>query len=104
MTIDEIMEVVDYADFNVTLTGGDPVYQAAALIPLLEALRSRGKTVWMYTGFTYEQLCAMPSARALFPYLEAIVDGPFVEALRDTTLRFRGSSNQRIILSPALSL
>lgn len=97
MTVEEILKVVDYNDFNVTLSGGDPVYQASRLLPLLKALKDRGKTVWMYTGFTYEELQQMPGATALFPYLEAIVDGPFIEALRDTTLRFRGSSNQRII-------
>lgn len=97
MSIAEILDAVDAADFNVTLSGGDPIYQAVRLLPLLKELHHRGRTVWLYTGFTYEQLLEMPDAKALMPYLEAIVDGPFVEALRDTTLRFRGSSNQRII-------
>lgn len=97
MTVDEILKVVDYNDFNVTLSGGDPVYQASRLLPLLKMLKDREKTVWMYTGFTYDQLLQMPEAARLLPYLEAIVDGPFIEALRDTNLQFRGSSNQRII-------
>lgn len=100
MSLDEILKVVDYNEFNVTLTGGDPIYQAHKLLPLLEALQQRGLKVWLYTGFTYEELQKMPQAVALFPYLEAIVDGPFVEALRDTSLLFRGSSNQRIIYLP----
>lgn len=97
MSIDELVEAVERADFNVTLTGGDPIYQAAKLLQLAKTLHENGRTIWLYTGFTIEQLRMMPDAVALFPYLEAIVDGPFVEALRDTTLQFRGSSNQRII-------
>ncbi len=97
MTVDELMKIIDYNDFNVTLTGGDPIYQAKRLLPLLKAIREHGKTVWLYTGFTYEQLFAMPDAKALMPYLDTIVDGPFILEQRDTELLFRGSSNQRII-------
>ncbi len=97
MSVDELLQAVDAADFNVTLTGGDPVYQAKKMLPLLEALQRRGKTVWLYTGFTYDELLKIPAAKAMLPYIEAVVDGPYIEALHDTTLRFRGSSNQRII-------
>lgn len=100
LTVDELAEAVAEADFNVTFTGGDPVYQAARLIPLARRIREGGKTIWLYTGFTIEQLAAMPDARELLRYVEAVVDGPFVEALRDTGLPFRGSSNQRIIRDP----
>lgn len=100
LTVDELAEAVAEADFNVTFTGGDPVYQAARLIPLARRIREGGKTIWLYTGFTIEQLAAMPDARELLRYVEAVVDGPFVEALRDTELIFRGSSNQRIIRDP----
>lgn len=99
MTIAELMDVIEYNDFNVTLTGGDPIYQAKEILPLLKAIHDKGKTIWLYTGFTYEQLLEMPDAVALFPYLEAIVDGPFIEQQRDTSLLFRGSANQRIIKS-----
>ena len=100
MTVDELARAVAEADFNVTFTGGDPVYQAARLIPLARRIREGGKTIWLYTGFTIEQLAAMPDARELLRYVEAVVDGSFVEALRDTGLPFRGSSNQRIIRDP----
>ena len=97
MTIAEILEVVERSGFNVTLTGGDPIYQASRLEPLLRALQERGYTVWLYTGFRYEELLEMPQAVALLKYIEAVVDGPFIAELRDTSLCFRGSSNQRII-------
>jgi len=97
MTVDELMKIIDYNDFNVTITGGDPIYQAKRLLPLLKTIREHGKTVWLYTGFTYEQLLTMPEAKALLPYLDTIVDGPFILEQRDTELLFRGSANQRII-------
>ncbi len=99
MTVDEIMAVVDYNEFPVTLTGGDPLYSAAALLPLLYELRAKGINVWCYTGYTLEELLEHgPAERQEFlSLIDVLVDGPFVENLRDTTLRFRGSSNQRII-------
>lgn len=100
MPIDELIEIVTEADFNVTFTGGDPVYQARQLTKLAKRITDSGKTIWLYTGFTIEQLARMAEARELLQYVEAVVDGPFVESLRDTDLAFRGSSNQRIIREP----
>lgn len=100
MPIDELIKKVSEADFNVTFTGGDPVYQARQLAKLAKRITDIGKTIWLYTGFTIEQLALMADARELLQYVEAVVDGPFVESLRDTDLAFRGSSNQRIIREP----
>lgn len=100
MPIDELIKIVSEADFNVTFTGGDPVYQARQLTKLAKRIAAIGKTIWLYTGFTIEQLACMAEARELLQYVEAVVDGPFVESLRDTDLAFRGSSNQRIIREP----
>ncbi len=99
MTVDELMAQIEAHDFNVTLTGGDPLQHSSleAVGELLRALNAKGYTVWCYTGYTYEELMEKPALRALLPLLEAIVDGPFIEELRDTSLPFRGSSNQRIL-------
>jgi anaerobic ribonucleoside-triphosphate reductase activating protein len=97
MSIAEIMERINDADCNVTFSGGDPMLQAEALLPLAEAIRRQGKTIWCYTGYTYEQVQHDKSMSRLLPYLEVLVDGPFIESLRDTSLLFRGSSNQRLI-------
>lgn len=97
MSIAEIMERINDADCNVTFSGGDPMLQAEALLPLAEAIRRQGKTIWCYTGYTYEQVLHDKSMSRLLPYLEVLVDGPFIESLRDTSLLFRGSSNQRLI-------
>ncbi len=99
MTTDEIMKIIEadpYAD--VTFSGGDPMYQAEGFIELARAIRQRtDKTIWCYTGFTYEALLKMPKQRELLELIDVLVDGPFVESLRDPDLLFRGSSNQRII-------
>ena len=102
MTTDEIMKIIEadpYAD--VTFSGGDPMYQAEGFIELARAIRERtNKTIWCYTGFTYEALLKMPKQRELLELIDVLVDGPFVESLRDPDLLFRGSSNQRIISLP----
>ncbi len=99
MTTDEIMKIIEadpYAD--VTFSGGDPMYQAEGFAELARAIRQRtDKTIWCYTGFTYEALLKMPKQRELLELIDVLVDGPFVESLRDPDLLFRGSSNQRII-------
>lgn len=97
MTVDEIMSVVEENGFNVTFSGGDPLYQISSLTPLAEAIAAKGYTIWLYTGFTFEQAMKLPDADRLFAHIEAVVDGPFMADKRDTSLAFRGSSNQRII-------
>lgn len=99
MTVDELMAQIRVHDFNVTLTGGDPLQHRPleAVKRLVRAICDAGYSVWCYTGYTYEQLCEMPEMADLLPMFEALVDGPFIESLRDTSLIFRGSSNQRIL-------
>ena len=97
MTLKEIMERIDEEDFDVTLSGGDPLYHPQEMARLAKAITEGGHRVWLYTGFTIEEILASPSLSAPLPYLEAIVEGPYIEALRDPDLQFRGSSNQRII-------
>ena len=99
VTVDELLEVIKADEFaNVTFSGGDPFYQVEAFTELARRIKEEtGKTIWCYTGFTYEEIQADPRLSQMLPYLDVLVDGPYVEALRDTDLRFRGSSNQRII-------
>lgn len=93
----EILARIIDNDFNVTFSGGDPLYQAEALIPLARSIKEAGKSIWCYTGFLFETLIKDPRALSLLEYIDVLVDGPFVESLRDTGLLFRGSSNQRLI-------
>ena len=98
MTIDEILEFLNKDENNVTFSGGDPMYQPEAFAKLAKRIvTEQHKTIWCYTGFTYEQVAANRSMRKMLPWLEVLVDGQFIEACRDTNLLFRGSSNQRLI-------
>lgn len=97
MTIDEIIEVINEEDFDVTLSGGDPLYRPEATRELLRRIRETGHSTWVYTGFTFEEIMADETLRNAIKGAEAIVEGPFVRELHDPDLRFRGSSNQRII-------
>ena len=97
MTVDQLMRRIIDNDFNVTFSGGDPLYQLQPLTTLARAIKAAGKTIWCYTGFIYEDLLADSRYGEILSLIDVLVDGPFILALRDTDLRFRGSSNQRII-------
>ena len=86
---------------GVTFSGGEPFCQSAALIPLAAALKSLGYHLMAYTGYVWEDLARDSAASRLLPFLDMLVDGPFVAARRSLELRFRGSSNQRILDVPA---
>ena len=102
MSVDEIMEVVEADPFaNVTFTGGDPMQQAESFTELARAIHSRTrKTIWCYTGYTFEALLTMPAQKALLQEVDVLVDGPFIAAQRNIDLLFRGSANQRLIDVP----
>ncbi|MBO5243656.1 MAG: radical SAM protein, partial [Muribaculaceae bacterium] len=92
-----IMHRVIENDFNVTFSGGDPMYQASEIIPLAKAIKDIGKNIWCYTGFQYEDLLRNDEMRALLSYIDVLVDGEFILSQRNTSLLFRGSGNQRLI-------
>lgn len=82
---------------GLSILGGDPMEpeNQEALLPFLRSTKEElpGKDVWLYTGYRLEDVSDSP----LLPYVDAVVDGPFIEAEKDISLAFRGSSNQRII-------
>ncbi len=102
MSLQEILKRIDDNGNNVTLSGGDPIYSAEAILPLAKEIKARNLNLWCYTGFTFEQIMELGGApRKLLDYIDVLVDGPYIESLRDTALNFRGSSNQRLIDIPA---
>lgn len=86
---------------GLTLSGGEPFLQAAALCGVAQGVCERGKTVVTYTGYTFETLQEMavrdPWVARLLDLTDLLIDGPYVEELRDLELPFRGSSNQRLL-------
>lgn len=99
MSIDEIMDIIKADSIsNVSFSGGDPFFQVEAFTELARRIKSETtKTIWCWTGFTIEQIRADERLSMLLPYIDTLVDGPFILEQRDTTLLFRGSPNQRII-------
>lgn len=90
---------------GITLLGGEPFLNTPVCLKIVQALRQHygtTKTIWAYSGYTFEQLYAdQEDKHELLTYLDVLVDGPFELQKRDLTLAFRGSSNQRILDIPA---
>ena len=107
MEVDELLQEVLSDPFaDVTFSGGDPLYQAKGFAELARRIKSESKkTIWCYTGFLFEELLHNTEAMELLAYTDVLVDGPFMQDLRDEELLFRGSRNQRIIdVQPSLRL
>jgi anaerobic ribonucleoside-triphosphate reductase activating protein len=103
--IDDIINDIKqykYID-GITLSGGDPFSQPKQCAKLLKLIKEEtGLNVWCYTGFTFEELMRMQSddIKEMLENIDVLVDGRYVEELSSLELRFRGSSNQRIIDIP----
>lgn len=84
---------------RVTFSGGEPFYQSENLIPLAKMLKEAGYELAIYTGYLFEDLIKDKDGPMykLLCLADTIVDGPFDITKRDLTLKFKGSSNQRII-------
>ena len=106
---DEILDALAPGHIaGLTVLGGEPMEPAnqRALLPFLRRVRDRfgdAKTVWVYTGCVLESELKSESrwrtevTDELLSLVDVLVDGPFVEELKDISLKFRGSSNQRIL-------
>lgn len=106
-----IRKVEEYGNKRVTLTGGNPLDQEHLfhVQVLCEELKKKGYDIWLYSGYRWEHIMRLiddfmwhPRSRNLellkiLDSIDVIVDGAFVQELRDTSLLYRGSSNQRII-------
>lgn len=78
---------------GITISGGDPFYQPNALLDLL--IKLQDVNIWIYTGFTYEYI--FDHFNQYLQYIDVLVDGLYIDKLRDLSLYFKGSSNQRVI-------
>lgn len=97
-TLDELMQVIAYNEAPVTLSGGDPLQQPDGTRALVHRIKQElGYNVWCYTGYGWEEILADDKLLETVREVDVVVDGPFVLAERDISLRFRGSRNQRLV-------
>lgn len=96
---DAVMERIRKAKFldGVTLSGGDPLMQPEACGSIARAAHDMGLSVWVYTGWTMDDILCDARKREALRYVDILVDGEFVSALQGEEHLFRGSSNQRFI-------
>ena len=97
--IDKIIEMIKKPEISgFSILGGEPLAQNIdELSHLLKRIKTEtSKTIWMWTGYLYDFL-SQEQKRIVNNYVDIIIDGQFVNELKDLTLQFRGSSNQRII-------
>lgn len=83
---------------GLSLLGGEPMEHADKLVEIIKQVKKEvNKDIWVWSGYLYEDLIKDDSKRKLLEEVDFLVDGKFVEKLKDLNLKFRGSSNQRII-------
>ena len=97
----ELLDIIsqDYIS-GITFSGGDPLFESnrEEVYELIEYIKSvyPNKTVWLYTGYTFNDLKKFVPI-GILNKIDVIIDGPYIEKFRDTSLKWRGSSNQRVI-------
>lgn len=100
---------------GITLSGGDPLYQenVSQVLSLIKEIKEKfpDKTIWLYTGYTYEQIMwpvitddfnlerdkLISGKRKILQLCDVLVDGEYIDEQRDITLKWKGSANQRVI-------
>lgn len=98
----EIKEILSQIDSNpllsgVTFSGGEPVSQIKALLPLARAIKERGLSIILYSGYLFEEILLKRDGRNFLSYVDILVDGRFEIDKRSLELDFKGSKNQRVI-------
>lgn len=102
-SIDRLLEEIEKNPLlaGVTFSGGEPFCQPRGFAELAKKVREKNLSITVFSGYTLEQLNEMSKqdedVRELLQLTDILIDGPYIKELRDLTLRFRGSSNQRVI-------
>ena len=98
---DEIIDYINKTPFisGATISGGDPMYSAKAVAAFVRRLKTEVKDIslWIYSGFRYENILQNSEMLDLLKLCDVLVDGEFILEQRDMTLSYKGSRNQRII-------
>lgn len=83
---------------GLTILGGEPMENTDGLIPVVQRVKKEvNKSIWIYSGYRWEEIIKDKKMKELLQFTDILVDGPFKIDLKDLSLKFRGSSNQRII-------
>lgn len=95
-TVKEVYDELTQDDFNISILGGEPMMQYEGVLALCKAIKANtGKDIWMWTGYPLEHI------KLYYPeilwHINVIVDGPFIKAMAKPNLKWRGSTNQRVI-------
>ena len=98
-----VLAAIDELKYHtgITFSGGDPMYQPEACLKIAKHAKKKGLNIWVYTGFTYEELLKLAKKEPIYmdflKVIDVLVDGRFILAERDLSVLFRGSRNQRLI-------
>ena len=99
----EAIDELEYQD-GLTISGGDPMFQPESCMKVAKYAKSKGLNIWVYTGFTFEELLELNKKNSVYleflKTIDVLVDGRFILKERDLNLLFRGSRNQRLIDVP----
>lgn len=88
---------------GLSVLGGEPMSRLsdnrAQVIAFCKEVKEKypNKDIWMWSGYTMEELMSMPDTKDIFKYIDVLVDGPFIQEKKDLSIPFRGSTNQRIL-------
>lgn len=88
---------------GLSLLGGDPLDNVEGILTLLKEYREvfgNTKTIWLWTGYLFEEIINDEQMSKVLPFVDVIIDGQFIEELKDITLKYKGSTNQRVIDIP----
>ena len=96
---EEVMDCLSDANISgLSVLGGEPFDNLEGLKEFITKVRANSeKDIWIYSGYTFEELLEKDGAMDVLKNIDVLVDGRFVEDLKDLKLKFRGSSNQRIV-------
>ncbi len=101
-TEDTTREIIAYLSKDqvkgLSILGGEPFQNSLDLRDILREIKKTSpKDIWVWSGYSYEEILEDRDMKSLLEEIDVLVDGRFVQRLKDLTLKFRGSSNQRII-------
>ena len=98
--LQELYEALDKPYIQgLTLTGGNPMDNMPEILHICRTVKERfpNKDIWLYSGYTFEEIQSWEIGVYILDYVDILVDGPYIEEQRNTSLQWRGSSNQRVI-------